>query len=101
VLKKIIFCSSWFALTNSVIVLFVSVVVFMEINRRHYFQSNLHNFVFLRICLIGKISDLKKEGKSLSIFSLTSIKAENNKCCPIGNISQSLSDPKNSLCHWF
>ena len=30
------------ALLNSVVVLFVSVVLSMEINRRHYFQSNLH-----------------------------------------------------------
>jgi len=30
-------------LSNSVIVLFLSVVVFMEINRRHYFQCNLYN----------------------------------------------------------
>ena len=30
-----------FALSNSVIVLFVSVVVSMEVNRMHYFQNNL------------------------------------------------------------
>ena len=36
------FCSCKFALSNSVIVLFVSVVVSMEINRRHYFQSDWH-----------------------------------------------------------
>jgi len=32
------------ALSNSVIVLFLSVVVSVEINRRHYFQSNLRSF---------------------------------------------------------
>jgi len=37
-----VFCSWEFALSNSVIVLFVSVEVSMEINRRHYFQDNLH-----------------------------------------------------------
>ena len=36
-----VFCSWEFALFNNVIVLFVSVVVSREINRRHYFQSNL------------------------------------------------------------
>ena len=38
---KTVFCSWEFALSICVIVLFVSVVVSMEINRRHYFQSNL------------------------------------------------------------
>jgi len=33
-----------FALSNSVIVLIVSVVVSMEINRMHYFWSNLHRY---------------------------------------------------------
>ena len=40
---KIVFCSWEFALSNNVIVLFVSVVVSMETSRRHYFQSKLHN----------------------------------------------------------
>ena len=40
-LKKIVFCSWESALSNSVIVLFVSVVVSVEICRRHYFWSNL------------------------------------------------------------
>jgi len=35
------FCSREFALSNSVIVLLISVVVSMEINSRHYFQSDL------------------------------------------------------------
>mgnify|MGYP001856524073 CR=1 FL=1 len=40
-LKKVFF--SWeFTLSNSVIVLFIAVVVSMETNRRHYFQSDLH-----------------------------------------------------------
>ena len=39
---KIVFCSWEFALSNSVIVLFVPVVVSMEISRRHYFWNNLH-----------------------------------------------------------
>jgi len=34
-------CSCELALSNSVIVLFVSVVVSKEINRRHYFWGNL------------------------------------------------------------
>ena len=38
---KRVFCSREFALSNCVIVLFVSVVVSMEINRGHYFQSDL------------------------------------------------------------
>jgi len=41
---RIAFCSWEFALSNSVIVLFVSVVVSMEIKRRHYFRSSLHIF---------------------------------------------------------
>jgi len=41
-------CFVWeFALSNSVIVLFVSVVVSMEINGRHYFQSILQSFHFI------------------------------------------------------
>ena len=36
---KIVFCSWEFALSNSVVVLFVSVVFSMEINKRHYFWS--------------------------------------------------------------
>jgi len=38
---KIVFYSWEFSLSNSDIVLLASVVVSMEINRRHYFQSNL------------------------------------------------------------
>jgi len=38
---KIVFCSWNFVLSNSAIVLFVSVAVSMEINRRHYFWSVL------------------------------------------------------------
>ena len=37
--EKIVFCSWEFALSNSIIVLFV--IVSMEINSRHYFQSDL------------------------------------------------------------
>jgi len=39
--EKIVFCNWEFALSKSVFVLFVSIVVSMEINRRHYFLSNL------------------------------------------------------------
>ena len=42
--KKIALCSWEFALSNGVIALFISVVVSMEINRRHYFWSDLHVF---------------------------------------------------------
>jgi len=38
--EKIVFCSWEFALSNSIIVLFVSFVTAMEINKRHYFWSN-------------------------------------------------------------
>ena len=34
-------CSWEFALSNSVVVLFVSIVVSMEINRRHHFLSHI------------------------------------------------------------
>ena len=37
------FCSYEFALSNSVIVLFASIVVSMKINRRHYFRSDLRS----------------------------------------------------------
>jgi len=40
------FCSWEFALSTSVIVLFVSVVVSMEINRRNYFQSDFWRLLF-------------------------------------------------------
>ena len=39
-------CSEEYALSNSVIVLFVSIVVSMEINRRHYFWSGLRTYIF-------------------------------------------------------
>ena len=39
--EKLVLYSREFSLLNSVIVLFESVVASMEINRRHYFQSNL------------------------------------------------------------
>jgi len=39
---KIVFCRWEFALSNSVIVLFVAVVVSMEVNERHYIWSELH-----------------------------------------------------------
>ena len=39
--EKIVFCSWKFALLNSVIVLFMSVVFSMDINMRHYLRSNL------------------------------------------------------------
>ena len=39
--EKIVFCSQEFALLNSVMVLFVLLVVSMEIIWRHYFQCNL------------------------------------------------------------
>ena len=39
--EKLVLYSREFSLLNSVIVLFESVVVSVEINRRHYFQSNL------------------------------------------------------------
>ena len=42
---KVVFCSWGFALSNSVTVLFASVVVSMEINRRQYFWSNLCTFL--------------------------------------------------------
>ena len=43
---KIVFCNWEFALSKSVIVLFVSAVVFLEINKRHNFQSNLYTSAF-------------------------------------------------------
>jgi len=39
--KKIMLCRREFAVSNSVVTLFGSVVVSMEINRRYYFQSSL------------------------------------------------------------
>ena len=41
---KGVFCSWEFALSNSVIVLFVSIVVSMEINKRRYFWNNVYCF---------------------------------------------------------
>jgi len=42
--EKQLFCSWGFALSNTIVVLFVSITVVMEINRRHYFLSDLHMF---------------------------------------------------------
>ena len=41
---KVVFYSYKFALSDSVFVFFVSLVVSMEINKRHYFWNNLHRF---------------------------------------------------------
>jgi len=41
-LATVVFCRWEFALSNSVIALFVYVVVSVEINRRHYFQNDQH-----------------------------------------------------------
>jgi len=46
--EKQCFVAKNFSLSNSVIVLFVSIVVFMEINRRHYFRSGLRTHVYVR-----------------------------------------------------
>lgn len=35
------FCSREFALSNSVTVILVSIVVSIEVNRRHYFQGDV------------------------------------------------------------
>lgn len=40
-----VFCSYEFALSNSIILLFPSVVISIEINTKHYFQSNLCTFI--------------------------------------------------------
>ena len=42
--EKIVFCRWEFALSNRVTVLFVAIVVSMEINKKHYFWSNLHSY---------------------------------------------------------
>lgn len=58
---KIVFCIWEFALSNSVTVLFVAVVVAMEINKRCYFWCNLciHNSrqFFITQCSPGKPKD--------------------------------------------
>jgi len=50
--KKRLFCCWGFSLWNGVILIFVSVVVSMEINRRHDFQSNLYMFPSDKTCNI-------------------------------------------------
>ena len=44
--RKIVVCRYEFALSDSVIVLFVSVVVSMDINRTHYFRRDPRIFIF-------------------------------------------------------
>ena len=51
---KIMSCCWAFALSHSVIVLFASVVVSMEISRRHIFQSNLRIYILFFDMLIEK-----------------------------------------------
>jgi len=53
-----LFCFySWeFVLSNSILVLFVSVLTSMEIHRRHYFQSNLDANTFRQLLLPVKNS---------------------------------------------
>jgi len=72
---KTAFCSWEFSLSTSVIVLFVSVVVSMETNRKHYFWSDLRTSmkkekggqISYRVCLdwvSGKAESLCKEIKN-------------------------------------
>ena len=53
--KKTVFCSWELALSNSISVCFVLFLTSVEINRRHYFQSDLciyyANLVFMFMCL--------------------------------------------------
>ena len=77
---KIVLCSWAFALSNSFILLFLCSVVSMEINRRHYFHSNLFTYMSLEVfvwfclndvltfkCLIyWSLSDFQKEVYVLS-----------------------------------
>jgi len=58
---KIVFFSWGFALSNSVIMLFVALVDWVEINRRHYFWSNL-NILLNRLC-----------AEMLSLFSVQNV----------------------------
>ena len=44
--SETVFCSWEFPLLIGVMVLFVSVAVSMEINRRHYFQSDLYVYMY-------------------------------------------------------
>ena len=51
-----VLCSWEFTLSSTVIVLLVSIVVYMEINRRHYFQRYLYMyFLLLREEILGSL----------------------------------------------
>ena len=64
-IKKIVFYIWEFVLSNSVVVLFISVVVSVEINRRHYIQADLCISVFMKYSIKIHINSLKM----LIIFS--------------------------------
>ena len=59
-------CCSWeFALSNSVIVLFLSGVVSIEINRKRYFQSSLCMYTCVNVC--KRITNAWKGGKFILV----------------------------------
>ena len=62
----------YIVITTAVIVLFVSVVVSMAINRKNYFQSNLHSFkasgnkhVFLPVATVTSSSSVSTAKRSI------------------------------------
>ena len=69
------FCSYEFALSNSVIVLFVSIVFSMEINRRRYFRSGPHINWDSRVIkmLLLRLADLERSvgtGRANSVYQV-------------------------------
>jgi len=64
---KVMFCSWEFALSNSIIVIFVSVTVYMEINRRHYFWSNLRTSKMHCCLTVSSLSLSSVSRRSLAV----------------------------------
>ena len=50
--EKWYFVVGEFALSHSIIVSLYLLVVSIEINRRHYFQSDLHTFLFIYVFIM-------------------------------------------------
>jgi len=93
---KMVFCTREFALPDSVIALFVSVVVSLEINRRHFFWSYLH------ICSPRQFLFTKcRPGKPKGWTSMAKVKVLNNihHSCALRRLSSKNKQLSRALLH--
>jgi len=105
---KAVFCSWGFALSNTVTVHFVFVVVSMEIHRRHYFHSNLSTFsasvegtiIYCENVLALMHKEFPYEYRHLQNIPLFHQRKYNNSVCPSAAHPQYFLQTMARLLHW-